>query len=122
MIATKKVYCIDTGIINSIAFSSSDNYGKTMENIVAVELLRRKSLKGYDIFYWKDSLQRQVDFLIKQEERVIQLIQVTYISSKEGLSGREIKSLLAGSSDLHCSNLLVITWITKRRKRQTAKQ
>ncbi len=111
IISPKKTYCIDTGIINSIISVSSDNLGKIMENVVAVELLRRKAYSdNYDIFYWKDASQREIDFLIKREKSVEQLIQVTYSSSREETNNREINNLITASKELRCNNLLIITW------------
>ena len=82
-----------------------------MENVVAVELLRRKAYSdNYDIFYWKDASQREIDFLIKGGKSVEQLIQVTYSSSREETNNREINNLVAASNDLRCNNLLIITW------------
>ena len=111
MVSPKKVYCIDTGIASSIAFTTSDNLGKLMENVIAVELLRRKTNSdNHDVFYWKDASQREVDFLLKRGKTVEQIIQSTYVSSKEEISDREIKNLLVASEELRCNNLLVITW------------
>ena len=39
MIAPRKVYCIDTGIIGVISFRISENIGRVMENIVAMKEL-----------------------------------------------------------------------------------
>jgi predicted AAA+ superfamily ATPase len=111
-IAPKKVYCTDTSFINAVAFSTSDNTGRLMENVVATELLRRRSYLGNDaeVFYWKDYYGREVDFVIKKGKKVEELVQVTYASSKNEINDRETKALLYGSKDLRCSNLLIITW------------
>lgn len=111
-LAPKKIYCIDTGIINSVAFKFSENLGKLMENLVAIELLRRKSYLHPDleIYYWKDHQQREVDFVLKEGLNIKQLIQVTYSSGKDEIEGREIKSLLKASEELKCKDLLIITW------------
>lgn len=112
IIAPKKVYCIDTGLINSIAFMASENRGKLMENAVAVELMRRKSYVHYsiEIYYWKDYQQREVDFILKNGRKIEQLIQVTNASGEDELRKREIDSLVTASHELHCKNLLIITW------------
>ena len=111
-IAPKKTYCIDSGIINSVAFRFSDNKGRLMENIVCIELLRRKSYNDSEseIYYWKDHQQREVDFVIKNGQSVEGLIQVTNVSSREEIENREITSLIKSSKDLKCKNLLLITW------------
>jgi len=109
--APKKGYCIDTGIINSIGFKVSENIGATIETLVAIELQRRKRLNiNLEIYYWKDYQQNEVDFVIKDKNKVSQLIQVSYILSKEDINEREIRSLLKGSKELRCDNLLVLTW------------
>jgi hypothetical protein len=109
--APRKVYCIDTGMINNIAFRSSHDIGKLMENLVAVELHRRKSYyRGDDVFYWKDHQQREVDFVLIRGEKVSELIQVSYTSSKEGIKDREFKGILRAAVELGCGNMKIITW------------
>ncbi len=104
---SKKAYVIDTGLINSLTFRMSENMGRLMENVVLVELLRRKSTE-LEIYYWKDYQQREVDFVVKQGTEVIQLIQVTYAESE--INQRETKALIRASDSLRCKNLICITW------------
>ena len=111
MMAPRKVYCIDTGMINTIAFRFSQDMGRLMENLVAVELHRRKSYYGGDdVFYWKDHQQREVDFVLMGGGKVNELIQVSYASSEEGIKDREFKGLLRAAGELGCGNMKVITW------------
>jgi len=64
----KKVYCIDNGIVTSIGFNLSENRGRLMENMVAVELHRICSVDPIlELFYWKDHQQNEVDFIIKTD-------------------------------------------------------
>lgn len=111
IIAPKKVYCIDTGIINSISFRSSENIGKLFENAVCVELFRRKEhfQDHTELFYWKDHQQEEVDFVVKQGLKVKQLIQVCYDINDAKTREREVKALLKASKELKCKNLLIIT-------------
>ena len=46
----------------------------------------------------------------KNGSKIIELIQVTYSSSKSSIENRGINNLIEASNQLHCSNLLVITW------------
>ncbi len=112
VIAPKKIYCIDTGIINAISFKTQENFGKIMENLVLIELLRRKSYWQNDlqIYYWKDHLQREVDFVVKDDFKVRQLIQVCYNVDDLTTREREIKALLKASNELKCRDLTIITW------------
>ena len=51
-IAPKKIYCIDTGLINSIGFKFSEDKGRIIENAVAIELQRRKFLQDLEKVQW----------------------------------------------------------------------
>ena len=101
----RKVYCIDTGIINALLPKFSENIGRFYENLVALDLKR----KGKEVYYWKSSKHEEVDFVIKQGLKVKQLIQVCYDISDPDTKKREFKALLKASEELKCNNLLVIT-------------
>lgn len=106
----KKVYSIDTGFINYVSFRSSDDYGALYENVVAIELLRRKAFDPkIEVYYWKSVSQEEIDFVIKEGKNLKQLIQVCYDTSKPDTRKREIRALLNGSKELKCDNLLIIT-------------
>ncbi|MFQ6089206.1 MAG: ATP-binding protein [Candidatus Methanofastidiosia archaeon] len=110
IIAPKKVYAIDQGFCNFISFRISKNLGKIFENIVCIELLRRKSVNhSLEIYYWKDHQHNEVDFVVKEGQKINQLIQVCYDVGDESTKQREIKSLMKASRELRCRNLLVIT-------------
>ena len=105
-----KVYCMDNSFINWVNPRFSENLGANMENIVAIELLRRKETSNIDFYYWKDYQGREVDFVIKEGVRTRELIQVTYASSRDEIENREIKSLIKASEQLGCKDLRIITW------------
>ncbi|MCK4744957.1 ATP-binding protein [Candidatus Parcubacteria bacterium] len=104
------MYAIDTGLANIIGFKFNENRGKLYENIVFIELERKKTgnvnLKTY---YWKNAKHREVDFIIKEKNRIKQLIQVCYDLSDYKTKEREIKSLIKASDELKYGNLLIIT-------------
>ena len=109
-LAPKKVYCVDPGIINILGFKFSENKGDLMENTAAIELKRRTKKNQLEVYYWKDYSQHEVDFVIKKGNKIHQLIQTSYINSREDIREREITALLKASKTLKCKNLLVITW------------
>jgi predicted AAA+ superfamily ATPase len=110
-IAPKKIYCSDTGIADLIGFKFSENLGKILENSIAIELQRRKEKNFHlEAYYWKDAQQNEVDFVIKEKTKVRQLIQACYDVSDFKTKEREVKSLLKGSKELKCNNLLILTW------------
>jgi predicted AAA+ superfamily ATPase len=112
----KKVFVIDNGIFYSASYRFSENKGRLMENLVAIELLRRKSYfrKQMEIYYYKDYNGREIDFIVKEGLKVKQLIQVTYSSSFDDIKDREWKNLLLAYEYLKEYNqnpeLIVITW------------
>lgn len=110
IMAPKKIYAIDTGFTSML--SVSKDKWRLMENAVAIELLRRKkySFNEFEINYWKNHEQKEVDFLIRKNNKILQLIQVTFASHKKEIQERETKNLITASQELKCDNLLIITW------------
>jgi len=111
VIAPKKVYCVDTGLINAVGLRTSEDFGRLMENVVATELFRRSGChEEFEVFYWKDHQGREVDFVIKSGTSIRQLIQVSYVSAQDEIDRRELKGLVEASAQLKCDTLLLITW------------
>ena len=111
MASPKKVYVADTGLIGALALTSSEDRGRMLENVVFLELARRRALDpSMEIFYWRDYQDREVDFLVKRGPRVDALVQVTHASASDEVDRREVRSLLKGSELTGAKDLLVITW------------
>jgi predicted AAA+ superfamily ATPase len=110
--SVRKVYVIDPGFFHVKGFKVSENYGKILENIVAIELFRKASLTvpSLEIYYWRDYQGREVDFVVKEGERVKQLIQCCYEVEDKNVKRREITALLKASREVACNNLLIVTW------------
>ncbi|PIN80024.1 hypothetical protein COV11_04795 [Candidatus Woesearchaeota archaeon CG10_big_fil_rev_8_21_14_0_10_30_7] len=109
-IAPKKIYSIDHSFGNFIGFKLSDNKGFFYENIVCVELFRKQSVNSaMEVYYWKNIKKEEVDFVIKQKNKIKQLIQVCYDISNPNTKKREITSLLKASEELKCTDLLIIS-------------
>ncbi len=100
----KKIYFVDNAFINSISTKFSNNLGRLYENLVAVELKRRRK----ESCYWKNSEKEEVDFVLKNDSKIEQLIQVCYDVSEPDIKKREIRALLKASKDLKCKNLLLV--------------
>lgn len=99
-----KIYLVDNGLLS---LQGIQDYGRLIENIVFIELKRRS--KG-DLFYYKSTSGREIDFIIKEGKKVSELIQVCYTLDNFVTKEREVKALLQGSEELKCDNLLIITW------------
>jgi len=106
----RKVYAIDSGLINSVSFQFSSNLGRVMENVVFLQLKR----KGYEIYFYHEPAGCEVDFIIREGLKIKELIQVCYNLDDLETREREIKSLIKAGRQLNCSNLTVITYDTEK--------
>ena len=103
----KKVYLADTGLSKAMRFS--EDKGKLMENVVALELMRKRNYDpNLEIYYMKNE-NREVDFVIKSGAPISALIQVTAELNDENY-GREIGPMVSASERLNCNDLSIVTW------------
>jgi predicted AAA+ superfamily ATPase len=107
--ANKKIYCIDNGFITAKAFRFSENRGRLLENIVAIELKRRALAEGTELFFWKNMEQEEVDFVVKQGNGIRELIQVCADATGSRTQQREVRALIKAGNELRCKNLIVLT-------------
>lgn len=107
--SNKKVYCVDSGLIYAKAFETSENLGRAYENTVAIEIKKREVSCRRKIYYWKNIQQEEVDFVIVEGTKVVQLIQVCYDTSEIKVKEREVRALLKAGKELKCKRLLVVT-------------
>lgn len=104
--ANKKIYTIDNGLVNAVAFKLSENYGPLLENTIAVELMRR----GTPFYYYHTSSAKEVDFFIPNaNQQDHKLVQVCYDLSAEKTMKREIASLKAVMQETGVNSALIIT-------------
>lgn len=100
----KKVYSIDCGLRNAVAFSFSRDIGRLMENLVYIELKRR----SHDIFYWKNK-KSEVDFVIRKGRNITELIQVSYDIEDEKVRNRDEAGLLEAMDTFALTKGVIIT-------------
>lgn len=106
----KKIYTIDTGLINALAMKFSSNIGRLYENITAIELKRRQSLdEDLEVYYYKNPQNYEIDFVVRKDLNTRQLIQVCFSLQDSRTKDREVRALLYASKELKCSDLLIIT-------------
>ncbi|MBI5678188.1 MAG: ATP-binding protein, partial [Planctomycetes bacterium] len=106
MKSPRKVYAYDTGVINAVKFKTAPDTGRLIENMVAIELLRR----GKEFYYYKTRDGKEVDFTVKEGLKVSQLIQVCHDIDNDKTKKREINALVRAAGETGCDNLMVLTW------------
>ncbi len=101
-VSDKKIYIIDNGMRNAVAFSFSEDRGRLLENMMFIELKRR----AQDVFYFKGK--GECDFIIKQKMRIVEAIQVTarFDASNEK---RELAGLLEAMEKFGLKSGVIIT-------------
>ena len=107
-IRNEKNYVIDPAFISADKEGFSDkNFGSRLENIVCIELLRRRNQALNDVYYYKNG--HEIDFVLCNDNRVVELIQVSADISAVKTFNRETNSLLRASEKLNCDNMTLIT-------------
>ncbi len=99
----RKVYCVDVGMKNAVGFSFSEDNGQLMENIVYLRLRQMG-----EVYYWKER-DADIDFVLKQDRKVTQLIQSCHDLSDERTERREVGSLLKAMEHFKLKQGRVIT-------------
>ena len=107
-----KAYIIDPALQNNRDNSfASENIGWRLENVVFIELLRRCANEFLDVYYYKPNARaKEVDFVICNQNKAIELIQVTYDIEKIETFNREVSSLIMASAKLNCDKLTLIAF------------
>lgn len=102
MYLAKKAYVIDTGLAVNLGFRVSEDIGMLLENLVFIELKRRKK----EVYYHSDK--KECDFVIKDRARVAEAIQVCY-ELNGGNREREIAGLLEAMNKFKLKGGLILT-------------
>ena len=87
MQTARKVYFVDNGMRQAVAFQFSEDKGKLLENAVFQELKRRKK----EIYYFQEK--QEVDFVVKQGQKIRQLINICYELRNRETILREVTAL-----------------------------
>jgi predicted AAA+ superfamily ATPase len=111
-----KAYIIDPGLQNNRDNSfAGENIGWRLENVVYIELLRRCANEYLDIYYYKDTPRsKEVDFVICNQNKAVELIQVSYDIDNKKTFDREVNALLKASAALKCDHLSLIAFSPTR--------
>ena len=103
----KKVYCIDTGMIQSVTLSSNADMGRMLENAVFIELRRRTK----NIWYYSES-SFECDFLYGHDSVPENAVQVCYELTSENRE-REVQGLVETCRKFPGVKPLIVTFNQK---------
>jgi predicted AAA+ superfamily ATPase len=106
----RKMYGIDAALLRSISVSGQRNEGRLLENLVYLELLRRKN----QVLYYSDPQRKyEVDFVCRTGAGgAVELIQVCLDTNIAEVKERELRGLqsaLGAFKDLGAGGLLLLT-------------
>lgn len=99
----KKIYFIDLGIVRELGFHHSEDNGRLLENLVFIELKRR----GKEVYY--HSQKHECDFVIKEKNRIVEAIQVSWSVYNPTTREREIEGLVEALASYKLKEGLILT-------------
>jgi len=99
----RKIYAVDSGLVNAYLIGSSKNYGHLFENLIFLELKRQ----GHKIFYYLTSERYEVDFLTIDAKGKKHLYQVVWDISDKHTMERENRALKIAEKELHLKGTLI---------------
>ena len=103
MNAPKKIYVIDPAFNRISGFSFSPDRGKLLENLVFLELKRRKA----EIYYY--SQKKECDFIVREGKSEYMPIQVSY-EIMEKNRHREVEGLVEAAQAVKSEKGIIITY------------
>ncbi len=115
-IRNQKAYIVDTGMqSNRDNALAPENLGWRLENVAYIELLRRCSHDFLDVYYYKPTARaKEVDFVVCDKNKAVELIQVAYAIDTQRAYDRETSSLVKASDALSCNRLTLVAFSPTR--------
>ncbi len=110
---SKKFYCIDNGLLNKVGFGYSIGGPRFLENQVFVELWRNNPKSEF--YYYRDKDNKECDFLVLDNRKVVKAVQVCYAFKKADTRKREIEGLLSALNKFNLDSGKIITYEHKER-------
>lgn len=98
-----KIYCVDNGLMQMVGFQFSKNQGRLFENLVFLELKRT----GKEIYYFRGK--GECDFIIRENLKVIDAIQVTTQMNNKKTREREFNGLIGALEEFELDEGYIVT-------------
>jgi len=96
-----KSYLIDNGLLTVLGVEDNS---RLLENMVFLELLKRGYETNKNLFYYLTKNGEEIDFLIKERER-IRLIETTY-----NIDRKHVKKMFTALNEIDSKTGIIITW------------
>lgn len=103
LVSSAKIYSGELGFISEVGFHFSDDLGRTLENVVFLQLKRL----GEEVYYHKEK--QECDFVIKKGLKILSVIQVCYSLDKQNRM-REINGLIEACTMYKLKTALLLTY------------
>ncbi len=98
----KKIYIVDQAFGKIMGRGFSENKGRVLENIVFIEMKRRKK----DVYYY--SGKSECDFVVRENSKIKEAIQVCYVLSEINKE-REISGILEAMKNFGLRKGIILT-------------
>ena len=110
MLYSKKVYFIDIAVAKQVGFRMSEDKGRLLENIIFIELLRRK----YEVYFHREK--KECDFIIREQGKITLVIQVCYDLQDAKTKEREMAGLFEAMQAYDLNYGIILTWDEEERQ------
>lgn len=112
----RKIYAIDTGLINAFLHQPPSDWGRLLENFVYMELRRR----GFTIEYYRTQQNTEVDFITTTMKGEQTLYQVALNLNESSTRERELTALETAMKECHIRQGYILTLDTHETIKLTA--
>ncbi len=99
----RKIYAIDSGLVNAVAFRFSKEEGRLLENAVFLELKRQKQ----EVYYYQEK--NECDFVIRKGTEITTAVQVAVNLHHPETKERELTGLLEALKKFNLTKGFIIT-------------
>jgi len=99
----KKAYAIDNGFLNAFTFKFSHDWGKLLENMVFLELIKQ----GKKVFFYKNK--HECDFIVMEGNRK-KIVQVCLSIQDRDTYQREINGIIEVAELLGMKSACIVTF------------
>lgn len=99
----RKIYTVDSGLVNAYTLSFSKNSGRLFENLIYLELRR----KGHEIHYYLTNQRYEVDFYTRDLQGKKYLYQVVWDVQDQETLHREQRALYEAEKELGIKGYLI---------------